>query len=179
MSKLFLNICLFLGILFLKPSIGQVDSSYTFIDSLYEYKIDVPGWLIYNPEVDDNVFGGYFFSTDQTKNEIFIYSFYKSDFESFTAFTDKFISKNIYGEESLFNSNWICQGKEQIINRNGQISCKMYFTINNELRHFKFVLRESENFYYWIYFNATPSTYSESIEKFNLFTKKITPLKLK
>ena len=50
-----LNILIFCFILFLGTA-----QNYLYVDSLYEYKVQVPKWLTINEDVENHVFGGIF-----------------------------------------------------------------------------------------------------------------------
>ena len=49
----------------------------------------------------------------------------------------------------------------------------MMFEKNNITYHYEFVLLNTEDNYLWIYFEATPETYNENIDKFEQWIKGI------
>ena len=69
-----LNILIFCFILF-----SGTAQNYLYVDSLYEYKVQVPKWLTINENVENHVFGGIFHSTDHTENSIYIHGFEKKN----------------------------------------------------------------------------------------------------
>jgi len=147
--------------------------TYLFVDSLYQYQVKIPKWLTINEDVDLNVFGGTFKSTDNTINSIYIYGFPKSNFKSFNEFKFKFIDGNVAGKESLFDLKYIARGKGLSKKIENGYRCKMMFEKNNITYHYEFVLLNTEDNYLWIYFEATPETYNENIDKFEQWIKGI------
>lgn len=169
-----LNILIFCFILF-----SGTAQNYLYVDSLYEYKVQVPKWLTINENVENHVFGGIFHSTDHTENSIYIHGFEKKKYKTFNDFKFTFIEGNVSGKESLFDLNFVSKGKNLAKNIENGVRCKLMFERNNNEHHYEFILLETSNNYLWIYFEATPETYPENLDKFDDWMKGFTILEIK
>jgi hypothetical protein len=145
-----------------------------YVDSTFNYKVEIPEWLTLRETGNDKIIGGTFPKIENIENALMIKGFDKSEFKSFDEFKEIYITGNKFGKETLYSKNHIWYGRNErdlkIID-NG-ISSRVFTLFNKMIYHNQYVLIETKNAFLWIQFVATPETYELNLPKFNEFMLK-------
>jgi hypothetical protein len=143
--------------------------SLTYVDSTFNYIVQIPGWLHLRTTGSPNMIGGTLPAINGIENAIMIKGFSKSEFKSFEEFKEIYLTGNKFGEPTKFSREHIWYGQNPLIKIDNGVKQKVFTYWRNKIYHNLFTLLETKSAYLWIQFTSTPDTYDLNISKFDQF----------
>jgi hypothetical protein len=140
-----------------------------YVDSSFNYKVQIPDWLTLGETGSATIFGGTLPAVNGVENAILITGFSKSDFKSFDEFKEIYLTGNKFGEPTKYSKEHIWYGQNELIKIENGVKQKVFTLWRNWIYHNLFILLETKAAYLWIQFTSTPDTYDVNISKFGEF----------
>jgi hypothetical protein len=147
---------------------SQADTLF-YIDSVFNFQVRIPKWLTLKETNSRSLWGGVLPEIDGIENAILIKSFYKSEFSSFEAFKEIYLTGNKFGKPAKFSKEHLWYGQHPPIEIDKGVRQKVFLAWKNKIYYNEFVLIETKSAYLWIQFTSTQGTYDQNISKFNEF----------
>jgi hypothetical protein len=162
--RLAISVAVFMS--FAVSALGQTQKLRT--DSLNGYTLQIPQWLAIKDDTE-MMLGGVLPPVKDIENAISVTAFPKSKFRSFDDFKTTYLTGNVFGKPTLFNTDFVWYGQNELQKTEKGVAQKVFIFWNNAIYHDKFVLLETKKAYLFIQFVATDETYDLNIKKFDKF----------
>ncbi|MCO6163267.1 hypothetical protein [Flavobacterium sp. NRK F7] len=142
-----------------------------YVDFENSYTIQKQNWLKVNSQLPLNMYGGTMPKVNGIENAVMITAFKKNKFKDFNEFEHIYITGNTFGKPALFSNQhtWYGRNERDFKKIKHGVSSRVFYIFKNKVYHNQFVLLETSTAYLFIHFCSTPETYTENIEKFNIF----------
>ena len=141
-----------------------------YIDSTFNYQVEVPDWLQLMETGSDYYWGGILPAVDGIENAIVIKSFDKKVHKSFKNFKKYIVEDFALGKAPAWSTSHTFMLKKNLGKyKNIGDAYKVNLLHNKRIYHCKYILLETKTAFLWIDYTATPETFDKNIEKFEEF----------
>jgi hypothetical protein len=149
-----------------KDSIAKL----TYLDSTFNYQVEIPNWLNLRETGTVYAFGGTLPAIDGIENAILIKVFDKAKFPTYSDFKYFIVESLTFGQPPKWSTSHKFMGKKELgkYNNIGD-SYKVYLMRGNLLYHCEYVLVETKSAYLWIDYTSTQDTFDKNFAKFEEF----------
>jgi hypothetical protein len=143
-----------------------------YVDSMYNFDVEIPSWLNLRETGNRMMFGGTLPAVDGIENAISIKIFDKGKFADLTAFKDYVIGDWSFGKHPKWSDEFVCYGLKDLgmLGNAGEAYRASHYW-SNHIYTCTYVLVETKTAFLWIDFTATPTTYDVNEQKFEEFLK--------
>lgn len=144
----------------------------TYLNSTFNYKVEIPDWLNLKETGTVYAFGGTLPAVDGIENAILIKVFDKAKFSTLADFKKFIVEDLVFGQSPKWSASHKFMGKKDIGKYNDiGDSYKVYLMRGNLLYHCEYVLTETRSAYLWIDYTSTQETFDKNFEKFEEFMR--------
>lgn len=144
----------------------------TYLDSTFNYQVEIPDWLNVRETGTAYAFGGTLPAIDGCENAILVKAFDKAKYPTLLDFKKFIIEGVVFGQSPQWSDTHKFMGKKDLgkYNNIGD-SYKVYMMRGNLMYHCEYVLVETKTAYLWIDYTSTKETFDKNFPKFEEFMK--------
>ncbi|HEY8896467.1 MAG TPA: hypothetical protein VIM79_16690 [Niastella sp.] len=142
----------------------------TYLDSTFNYQVEVPDWLNVRETGTAYAFGGTLPPIDGCENAILVKAFDKEQYPTLLDFKKFIVEDLVFGKSPQWSDTHKFMGKKELgkYNTLGD-AYKVYMMRGNLMYHCEYVLVETRTAYLWIDYTATKETFERNFPKFKEF----------
>ena len=142
----------------------------TYLDSTFNFKVDIPEWLNLKETGTVYAFGGTLPAVEGIENAILIKVFDKVKFSTYLDFKKYIVEDLIIGQSPKWSTAHKSIGKKELGKyKDIGDSYKVYLIKGNLLYHCEYVLVETKSAFLWIDYTSTQETFDKNLAKFDEF----------
>lgn len=142
----------------------------TYLDSTFNYQVEIPNWLNVRETGSAYAFGGTLPAIDGCENAILVKAFDKAKYPTLSDFKKFIVESLVFGQSPQWSTSHKFMGKKELgkYNNIGD-AYKVYMMRGNVMYHCEYVLAETKSAYLWIDYTATKETFDKNFPKFEEF----------
>jgi hypothetical protein len=142
----------------------------TYLDSTFNYQVEIPNWLNLKETGTVYAFGGTLPAVDGIENAIVVKAFDKARFPTLPDFRKFIVEDLAIGQSPKWGPSHKFMGKKDLgkYNNLGD-SYKVYLMLGGLVYHCEYVLVETKSAYLWIDYTSTEGTFDKNFAKFEEF----------
>jgi hypothetical protein len=142
----------------------------TYLDSTFNYQVEIPDWLNVRETGTVYAFGGTLPAIDGCENAILVKAFDKEKYPTLLDFKKFIVEDLVFGKSPQWSDTHKFMGKKELGKyHNIGDAYKVYMMRGNLMYHCEYVVVETKTAYLWIDYTATKETFDKNFSKFEEF----------
>lgn len=142
----------------------------TYLDSTFNFQVEIPDWLNLKETGTVYAFGGTLPAVDGIENAILIKIFDKSKFPTLADFKRFIVEDLVVGQSPKWSTSHKFLGQKELGKyKDVGDSYKVYLIRGNLIYHCEYILVETKSAYLWIDYTSTKETLDHNFSKFEEF----------